>query len=389
MVVSSISSHTSRTSRILVADSFLPNRLLLKMALERAAYTVKLAEDGATALRLLNEEPPDLLLLDVGLSTINGYDVAQQIRQIPDFASLPILMMATAHSPDALPVSSLGASDVLWKPIEFDELLIRVRALLHLKRRVDTWASFARQQEQAIAPLIHDLRTPLVATHQLLHLVQQGSFGELTPAMAEAIGTLKRSNHHLLQMVNQLADASRHQRHPNPVDKVTIDLQELIQEVVRELKPWANKRQLELQLDIQNVPRSEHYLSLLGDRLDLYRLFINLIGNAIKFTVEGRVTVRLQTTQAPPGLEPASVVWVRLDVEDTGKGIAADERDQLLARFHQGQAYQAGTGLGLYLVQQTIRSHDGTLEIKSVAGRGSLFQVYLPTPHPWKPILSL
>jgi two-component system, sensor histidine kinase and response regulator len=389
MAVSSISSHASRTSRILVADSFLPNRLLLEMALERAAYTVKLAEDGPTALRLLNEEPPDLVLLDAGLATMNGYDVAQQIRQIPEFTSLPILLMATAHSPDVFPVSSLGASDVLWKPIESDELLVRIRALLHLKRHVDTWASFAQQQEKIVAPLIHDLRTPLVATNQLLHLVQQGSFGELTPIMAEAIGTLERSNHHLLQMVNQLADVSRHKRHPNPVDKVTIDLRELIQDVVRELKPWAHKRQLELQLDIQNGSRSEHHLSLLGDRLDLYRLFINLIGNAIKFTVEGRVTVRLQTTQAPPGFEPASAVWVRLDVEDTGKGIAADERDQLLAQFHQGHTYQAGTGLGLYLVQQTIRAHDGTLEIRSVAGQGSLFQVYLPTPHVWKPRLSL
>jgi signal transduction histidine kinase len=230
---------------------------------------------------------------------------------------------------------------------------------------VDERDEIARQREDFVSRLTHDLRTPLVAADRMLVLLSQGALGELSPPIQEAIVTMIRSNQNLLQMVNTLLEVYRFEAGRKTFAFLPVDLQNLLQEVVQELSPIAQDKGISLQLQQQSIPTAR----VSGDRLELHRLFTNLIGNAIKFTDKGSVTVRISTN-------PDS--HLQIDVIDTGSGISPEDQATLFQRFRQGSQKRSGSGLGLYLSRRIAEAHQGTLQVESELGKGSTFTARLP-----------
>jgi signal transduction histidine kinase len=268
-----------------------------------------------------------------------------------------------------------GADDFIRKPVEVDELLARVRSLLRLKHSVDERDQIARQREDFVSWMTHDLRTPIVAAERMLMLFQQGALGELSPGMQEAITTMARSNRNLLAMVNTLLEVYRYEAGRKTLIFSPINLQEVGEEVIQELSPLADEKKLSLKYQIgENVNTK-----VVGDRLELHRVFTNLIGNAIKFTDTGSVEVRL--SNSPHGSEPYAS-WLIIEVQDTGPGISPEDQKILFERFRQGSHKRSGSGLGMHLSRKIVEAHQGTVEVKSELGKGSLFIVRLPTHQP-------
>lgn len=360
-----MSSQTSRPDNILVVDDSPDNIFLIQTILEEEGYKISTAEDGPSALLLIDQSPPHLVLLDVMMPGMDGFEVTQRIRQNDQLPFIPILLITAYDQPSVAQGLDMGADDFIRKPVEVDELLARVRSLLRLKHSVDERDQIARQREDFVSRLTHDLRTPLVAADRMLMLFQQGALGELSSTMQEAIITMARSNQNLLQMVNTLLEVYRFEADRKIFSFTPIDLQDILEEVVKELSPLAQEKRLSLQLLVESAFDTK----VMGDRLELHRLFTNLIGNAIKFTDTGSVTIQIA---------PITNDQITIEVADTGSGIPEAEQPTLFERFRQGSHKRSGSGLGLYLSRRIVEAHQGTIGVKATPGQGSTFIVRLP-----------
>jgi signal transduction histidine kinase len=293
---------------------------------------------------------------------------------------IPILLITAHDQPSVVEGLDLGADDFIRKPVELDELLARVRSLLRLKHSVDERDEIARQREDFVSRLTHDLRTPLVAADRMLTLLQQGALGEITPEMDEAFATMVRSNQNLLSMVNTLLEVYRYEADRKNLNFSEVDLRQLIQELIEELAPMAAEKDCQLKVSYGDAPDGSRKTSGLvhGDRLELRRLLTNLVGNSIKFTDRGSVEIRLSQEPPPADVaDPADPGWVKIEVEDTGTGISEEEQALLFERFRPGQHKRSGSGLGLHLCKRIAQAHQGTISVNSELGKGSLFTLRL------------
>lgn len=341
---------------ILAVDDMPDNLLLLKMMLESAGYRIELAESGDAALAQIQQALPDLIILDVMMPGISGYEVTQKIRSDPRLPYIPILLISAHEQSSVVKGLDAGADDFIRKPVELDELQARVRSLLRLKQSID-------QRENFISCLTHDLRTPLIACDRMLDLLRQGAFGEVVPPVKEALAGISSSNQNLLQMLNNLLEVYCYELGEKKLSFISVDLHELISEVVTELKPLALDKNLELTFDWQTDVRE-----MRCDRMELRRMFTNLIGNAIKFTDTGTVKVS--------GDDDDGVVVI--NIQDTGVGIAEADQAQIFERFRRAKHNRSGNGLGLHLCQQVIQAHQGELTVQSQPNQGSTFILRLP-----------
>jgi signal transduction histidine kinase len=205
----------------------------------------------------------------------------------------------------------------------------------------------------------------------MLMLFQQGALGELSPTMQEAMTTMARSNRNLLAMVNTLLEVYRYEAGRKTLTFSPVNVQEVVKEVIQELSPLAGEKNLSLSLQSGEAINSK----VVGDRLELHRVFTNLIGNAIKFTDKGSVEVRLSNS---PDISKPDSSWVVVEVQDTGQGISPEDQKLLFERFRQGSHKRSGSGLGLHLSRKIVETHQGSIELKSELGQGSLFIVRLP-----------
>lgn len=356
-----------KVDRILVVDDTPDNCLLIQAILQDEGYDVELAESGKEALEKIQQAPPDLILLDVMMPGMDGYEVTRRIRENAALPFMPILLTTAYDQPSVAQGLDTGADDFIRKPVHFDELLARVRALLRLKHSVDERDQIARQREDFVSRLTHDLRTPLVAADRMLNLLTQGALGELSEDVQDALITMIRSNQNLLTMVNTLLEVYRYEAGRKTLVFSPVNFLELTDEVIKELSPIA----LDKGLDLKFEPDSDDVM-IKGDRLELYRILTNLIGNAIKFTDEGSVIVRLSKTMHQ------SVPSVKLEVQDTGPGISGEEQADLFESFIPGKHKRAGSGLGLHLTRRIAQAHNGSIQVNSTVGKGSTFKVYLP-----------
>ena len=374
------------TGNVLVVDDSADNRFLVQTTLEYGGYEVALAENGKIALEKINQLQPDLILLDVMMPEMDGYEVTRRIRQNADLSSyIPILLITADERSSVVKGLDIGADDFIRKPVDVDELLARVRSLLRLKHSIDERDRMVRQQEDFVMRLTHDLRTPLVAADRMLGLFHQEALGALSADMSEAVSSMVKSNSNLLQMVNTLLEVYRHDAGSKTLTFVPCNLRDIVDDVIHELSPLARERGLTLiaEIDKSKTAKSgdqQITATVMGDRMELRRVLTNLVGNAIKFTDAGWVKVRLVE---PLVINPATnsnptIPSVMLEVSDSGTGIALEEQQTLFERFRQGNHKRSGSGLGLYLSRRIIESHQGNIQLQSEPGKGSAFTIYLP-----------
>ena len=187
--------------------------------------------------------------------------------------------------------------------------------------------------------------------------------------MSRVIQVIIRSHKNLLEMVNNLLEVYFHENGEKKLNLTKLKIVDILEEVCQELATLAGEKGLELSLNAENTEE----ISLIGDRLELRRVFTNLIGNGIKFTQQGYVKIHLI-----PAREEDEDAFVTIVVEDTGMGIAAAELSQIFECLYSGSREGSNNGLGLYLSGRIIDAHGGTIAVTSELERGSSFSVRLP-----------
>ena len=369
-------SENSQIGRILVVDDTIDNLILVQTILQSEGYQIDLVADGLAALEQVEKYPPDLILLDVMMPGIDGYEVTRRIRHHPEIKSyIPILLITAFHEASVVEGLDGGADDFIRKPFDTDELLARVRSLLRLKHSLDEQQKMARQREDFVSRLTHDLRTPLVAADRMLNLFEEETFCKISPEMKQAVSVMIRSNQNLMQMVNTLLEVYRFEAGKKTLNWEPCNLLQIAEEVVNELSPLSSEKNLTLDIATHELEQLGDNAGLvMGDALELRRVLHNLIGNAIKFTDIGGVEIRISLKSA----NSTNQDWLTLEVKDTGYGIAPEDQATIFERFRQGRNKRSGSGLGLHLSRRIVEAHDGKIEVASELGKGSTFTVRLP-----------
>jgi signal transduction histidine kinase len=237
-----------------------------------------------------------------------------------------------------------------------------------------------RLRDDFVSTLTHDLRTPLLAAIQTLGFFADGSLGELPARQKELVTMLIQSKREMLGLVNVLLEVYKYESGRQKLILDTVNLAELIDAICQELEALSRHREQTLSFSLTGVisPSGEQngreHFRVLGDKQELKRVFVNLIGNAINFTPKGG------DVQVAIGMETSAVPLLRVCVSDNGRGIPAQDLPLLFQRFSQGTSKQrsSGSGLGLYLSRQIVEAHHGHIWVESEEGQGSRFYVTLP-----------
>jgi two-component system, sensor histidine kinase and response regulator len=366
--------------KILIVDDDQVDRMTVRRALTKAGVPTEVLEasSGSTMAMALQEQPFDCIFLDYQMPGQDGLVLLRQLRH--QGVHIPIIML-TGQGDEQIAVELMkaGASDYLSKamvsPERLEQSLRNAVRLYKAEKEMELAKQqreqLLRQREDFISRMTHDLRTPLVAADRMLHLLQDNAFGEITPETHEALASMQTSNKNLVQMVNTLLEVFRHETGYKTLTLVECNLYELMQGVTRELMPLALEKNLQLKI---TEPRNAETVPpgiVLGDPIELRRVLVNLVGNAIKFTDSGFISVYLSQAAPESG-------FITLHVEDTGSGISMEEQVMLFERFRQGNHKRAGSGLGLYLSRCIVEAHGGNISAQSTLGQGSCFNIHLP-----------
>lgn len=379
---------------ILVVDDEAGDRELLRELLEKEGYLVLEAESGEEALRLAMEASPHLILLDVMVPDLNGYEVCRRLREEPRTRFIPVVMV-TAHGDfeHRLLGIEAGADEFLLKPVNLSELTTRVRSLLRLRAYHDDLEESHRRlkeseelREKLTSLIIHDLNGPLSTILFNVSVVLADPEGKLGEREKTFLQRALQSGEQLAQMVRNLLDISRMEEGKLLLHKESLQVADLIRESLAAVREQAAGRGIHLDADLPPI------LPLVqGDRELLGRVLSNLLWNALDYTPRGgfiHVTARHVRGAVigvrGPGVQPPTPEdeLVEIRVQDTGVGIPRAYQEKIFEKFTQigvgVDKGRRGTGLGLTFCKLAVEAHGGTIWVESQEGRGSTFIFTLP-----------
>jgi signal transduction histidine kinase len=361
---------------LLVVDDDATNRDVLSRRLKRQGHRVATASNGREALQLLSDAAFDLVLLDIMMPDMDGYEVLGRIKADARTQHLPVIMISALNElQSVVRCVEAGAEDYLAKPFDAILLKARVDASLEKKRGRDReavlfeqlQANYKRLQEveklrdDMRNMIVHDLRTPLTAV--LIGLDMVNKQGELNEAQREMISLAAQGGKTLLGMINDLLDVEKLESGTSRLHYEELTAPALVSAAVAQVTRIAEAGQTAVVTEL--APGLPPFV---GDANKLSRTLVNLLANAIKFTRAGTVTVSASRVGE----------HIRFAIRDTGIGIPSEAFGRIFEKFGQLDSHRVGTGLGLAFCKLAVEEHGGRIEVESTLGAGSTFSFTIP-----------
>jgi signal transduction histidine kinase len=354
----------------------------MQSILSEEGFRVDTCRDGQEALsRLAGKALPDLIILDLMMPVMDGWQFRIHQKNDPALAHIPVIAISADVSPKA---AAVDAAAYLTKPFEHASLMRTIeRVLLAFERRqlhvqlsdIDAQSrsldAMKRFKSAFISNVSHEIRTPLNAVLSLSQLMRNGAAGPLTEEQIRYLEIIQRSGQSVLNLVSDIIDLANLESGDLEVRSEEIDLASVVQSVLPALLPFANTKRLGLRVEVpETLPRVR------ADGHRAGQVVGHLAGNAIKFTERGSIKI---LAEAQPG-------FVAVHVSDTGIGIPEDAMARIFEGFFQidrraGRRHQ-GAGIGLTLVDRLVHLMGGQLSVRSTVGSGSRFTFTLPLAAP-------
>ncbi|MEG4047152.1 response regulator [Microcoleus sp. Pol17_C1] len=388
---------------ILIVDDTPENLQVLSATLSDRGYKVRGVINGKMAIRAARSGSPDLILLDIKMPEMDGYEVCTQLKEDPKTSDIPVIFISALDEVlDKLTAFQVGGVDYVTKPFHVAEVLARIEhqltiqrlkkqlldrnkelqeEIIERKKAEEAAAAASLAKSQFVANMSHELRTPLNAILGFTQVMSRDSL--LSHENLENLRIINRSGQHLLELINDVLDLSKIEAGIIGLDQRSFDLYQLLDTLEEMFQIKAETKKLQLRFSVQaNVPQ---YIKT--DEKKLRVCLINLLANAMKFTHDGgRIWLRVsvESNQSQPAeseIHPNSTsvepLLILFEVEDTGVGIATAEIDTLFDAFVQtqvGRKAADGTGLGLTITKKYVQIMGGDIWVKSVLGEGTSFK---------------
>lgn len=368
-------------NRILIVDDSRTEALRARLLLERAGYQVSIAADGSDGLIRAVEEKPDLIFLDTIMPKLNGFEACAKLKLDPKTSSIPIVLLPTVEEIADMP-SGPALDCFLPKPYDPNSLVAKAKAMMSDNGKVGTADDIKRYQEDLalarqqletanrarrdiLANMSHELRTPL---HEIIGMTELLLGTQLTPEQQGYIDTSKASGNALLSLVSDVIEFSELETGQLELEAKPFDLQEPIDRMLEIMQSRAQEKRIGISTTLASgVPKS-----LNGDATRLRQILSNLVANAIKFTEQGEISVRVDIEA-----QHAHEVELHFRVRDTGIGIPEERREIIFEPFQQVDSSATrrygGMGMGLATSKQLVKLMGGRIWVESEIGKGSTF----------------
>ncbi len=344
--------------------------------LEVENFEVYTAANGHTALEIMEDVQPDLIVSDIMMPQMDGYTLYQKVRENPKWVRIPfIFLTARGERNDILKGKAMGAEDYITKPFDTRDLIITIRSRLGRAQAIHeaTEAEFDALKQQIVNVFSHELRTPLTYISGYTELALDDISKLSVKDLQDFLVGIKRGADRLNRLVEDLLlalqlDTGHAAKEFETFASVRYDLDKIIMLTARTYQEAAaaNKTPLEIDLPSQ-LPPVKIYEEYLSNALG------RLISNSIKFS---------HATQKPIKITAStSAEWVDIAVIDQGIGITPENLKQIFKRFRQinrEKMEQQGIGMGLYITRSLVEIHGGDLDAVSEPGEGSTFTIHLP-----------
>jgi signal transduction histidine kinase len=358
------------------------SRLLLNDFLTSQGYFTRIFSNGKLALQAAQEEPPDLILLDVLMPDMDGFEVCRLLKENQATRFIPVVMI-TSLNEKAMKLKGIasGADEFISKPVDTTEILLRIRNLLLVKEYHDFLkghAEILEQQvklrteellkrnaeiEQFIYTISHDLRSPLVTVKAFMGYLEKDMAGDNQEHLAQDIKFIHSAADKMKLLLDELLEMSRIGRVETP--PVRVSLMEVVAEALDTLAGVISEQKVAVHL-----PDTD--LMLFGDRPRLCQIWQNLIENAVKYSCDASI-LRIELGVRQENGE--TVFFVR----DNGIGIAPEYHTKVFGIFEKLDPKSPGAGLGLSMVQRIVKKCAGRIWVESEGiGKGACFFFTLP-----------
>jgi signal transduction histidine kinase len=362
------------SGRVLIVDDHEDDIVMLERFLEGEATVIRGLSDSTQAERVFNEFEPDLVLVDLHMPPPDGFEILQQLRDARlRIGFLPVVVLTgDVGSIARRKALDMGADDYLTKPLDRQEVVLRVRNLLSTRRMHVELARAYQHKSEFLASMSHELRTPLSAIIGFSELLIGDTSGRFDDqARKKFLAQINSGGKDMLVLINDVLDLSKVEAGQVVLRIEDVLVADVVRNVLNTMELLASKKAISLESDVTGAGKVP------ADLGKLKQMLLNLLSNAVKFTPEGgRVTIGAQRLADT----------VEISVTDTGIGIAKADQEEVFKAFRQLDSATAreqhGTGLGLALTKRFIELHGGQIRIASEPGMGSVFTLVLPlTPN--------
>ena len=357
---------------VLVVDDVPTNVMLVQAILKKEGYTLLTTDSGAKALRIAQEKHPNLILLDIMMPEMDGYEVLQHLKSNPETNNIPVIIMSALSDMQSIVKGyQLGATEYVTKPFQREELVKRVAhryELFSIKRIKQELENTIESRDTLYSVIAHDLRSPLgslkMMNNAILMMVDKS---QVSDEVYEMLQMMNKTSEEIFQLLDNLLKWAKNRLNKQSIYKQQVDINSIVSSTADIFIPMAAQKGISIVIDGLDK-------ELMGSvDIDMVKTIVrNLVSNAVKFSYEkGTITISTKTDGN----------FVIVSVKDSGKGIKAEDQGKLLKQNTHFTSYgtnnEKGSGLGLMLCKDFVEQMGGKLWFDSEEGKGTTFHFSL------------